>query len=197
MVDQAFRATLRNFSTLFLLVAVVTVPLHVAYSVVFANVIETRELHDVIETFPEARQVRGVGKSRLNQARVGLALVTLIELASIPFLARGTRRVLQREAENALPTVRDGLRAMREGSVPLPGAGRAGPVIVALVVGAAFAIMIERIGLLALEFVSDARSFPFFGLMQGVARAAGAPFFLVTLVMSGRGKPAEETPDLY
>lgn len=197
MVDQAFRAALRNFSTLFLLVAVVTVPLHLAYSVMFANVIETRELHDVIETFPEARQVRGVGKAQLDRARIAFGVVTILELISIPFLARGTRRVLEIDRAGGLPTVREGLEAMRGGGAWHGGAHRAGPVIVAVIAALVLGLLIERIGLLLLEFVSDPRSFPFFGLMQAISRAAAAPFVLVTLILTSGARGREELPGLY
>src|SRR5687767_1406913 len=129
MVDRAFRAALRNYSTLFLLVAVVTVPLHLLYSIVFQNVIETRELHAVIETFPDARQVRSVGRSQLTQARFGLALVTLIELAVLPFLARAGRRVLQMEEAGRVPSVGEALRSMKEAPGPRLGIDQMGPVI--------------------------------------------------------------------
>src|SRR5687768_15249003 len=102
MVDTAFRVTLRNFATLFLLVVTLTLPLHLVYSVVFKSVIETRELHGVIETFPESRQVRSVGRTQLTQARLALVAITLIEIAAVPFLARGTRRVLEREQAGEL-----------------------------------------------------------------------------------------------
>ena len=77
--------------------------------------------------------------------------------------------------------------------------GPLGPLLVAAVVALAIAFAVERAGLLILEFVPDERSYPFFGLMQGVSRALGAPFFLVTLVMVGKpsGTRAERTPELY
>lgn len=197
MVDRAFRATLRNFSTLFFLVAVVTVPLHLAYSVMFANVIETRELHDVIETFPDARQVRGVGKAQLDRSQLALGVVTILELIAIPFLARGTRRLLEMEASGDLPTVRAGLEGMRDGGPWNGGVTRAGPVVVAAITAVVLGLTIERIGLLLLEFVSDPRTFAFFGLMQGVSRAAALPFLLVTLVFTSRTPERENLPDLY
>lgn len=198
MVDRAFRATLRNFGPLFLLVAVVTIPLHLVYSVVFAGVIETRELHGVIEMFPESRQVRGVGRDALTQARIGLSVVTLLELIAIPFLASGVRSVLRQETDDDLPSVMGALRAAKEGPALLPDLQRLGPLLIAAAVSLLLGTMIERTGLLLLEFVPDERSFPFFGLMQGVSRAVAAPFFLVTLVQVSRSTaPIEETPSLY
>ena len=199
MVDKAFRAALRNFSTLFLIVAVITVPLHLLYGIVFQNVIETRELHSVIQTFPETRQVRSVGRAQLMQARVGLALVTLIELAVLPFLARAARRVLRMEEAGEVATVGAALRAIREEPAIPFGLDRMGPVLVAAAIGFAIGFAIERTGLLLLEFVSDESTFPFFGLMQGVSRAAGAPFLLAGLALL---KPAaeaarDEVPPLY
>ena len=196
MVDRLFRTTLRNFSTLFLIAAVVTVPLHLIFSLVYKNVVETRELHDVIETFPEARQVRGVGKAKLTQSRIAMALITLIELLSIPFLVRAARRALELDRAGETPTVSESLQAMREGGPWWPGLTRAGPVLVALAVGLVFGWLLERSGLLLLEFVSDVRSFAFYGLLQGVTRAAAAPFVLVALAeTSAPGR--EEVPGLY
>lgn len=199
MVDQAFRATLRNFGTLFLLVAVITVPLHLAYSVMFRNVIETRELHPVIETFPESRQVRSVGRTQLFQARVGLGVVTLLELGSLIYLARATRRVLKNDEAGELPGVRDALLSAREDPGVKPNLQRLGPLLVAAVFALAVGLLVERTALLLLEFVPDERSYPFFGLMQGVSRALAAPFFLVTLVLvSAAPSPrTERTPSLY
>lgn len=199
MVDRAFGATLRNFGTLFLMVAVLTVPLHLAYSIMFRNVIETRELHPVIETFPDSRQVRSVGRTQLTQARVGLGVLTLIELAAIPFLARGARKVLRDADAGELPSVAEALRSVREGPKVGFDTRGLGPVLVSAVVALAIGLLFERAGLLLIEFVPDERSYPFFGLMQGVSRALGAPFLLVMLVHAGRARTArpEVTPSLY
>lgn len=198
MLDKAFRAALRNFATLFLLVCVVALPLHLVYSVVFANVIETREIHDVIETFPEARQVRGVGTSRLTQARIGLLLVTLVELGSLPFLARGTKRILETEREGEMTTVTEALESIRTESTPRVDLDRAGPVVVAAVASLLIGFLVSRTGLALLEFVSDARSFPFYALVQAVARAAGAPFLLAAIVCADRTKGRRvNAPTLY
>ncbi len=198
MVDKAFRATFRNFATLFLLVAVVTVPLHLLYSVVFNNVIETRELHAVIETFPPARQVRSVGRSQLTYARVGFAIVTFLEIATIPFLARATRRVLDAEEEEELTSVTDALTGLRDAPPLGLDTSRMGPVLVGTATALAIGLGIERSGLLLLEFVPDAATFPFFGLMQGVSRAAGAPFLLTILAWPARTKEGVgDAPKLY
>ncbi|HYI44464.1 MAG TPA: hypothetical protein VE174_03245 [Actinomycetota bacterium] len=190
MLERSFGQAIRSFGTLFLLVAMLTVPLHLAYSLVFRNVIETRELHEVIGTFPSSRQVRGVGQTQLTQARVGLIVVSLIELAAIPWFVQMTVKVLRDEEEGNIATVSDAVRgtpfSFRLGPI------RPGPVAVSVVVALLIGFLIERSGLLLLEFVSDPRSYPFFGLMQGVARAAGAPFVLATLAYSHR--PKETTP---
>lgn len=200
MLDRSFAHALRNFATIFLLVAAVTVPLHLAYSVIFKHVIETRELHSVIAEFPSARQVRGVGTAQLAQARIGLLFITLIEIAAIPWLARGTARVLEQDDAGETPLVGDALRAARSpvswGAVNW--SRHAGPLALAALVGLVIGFLIERSGLALLEFVSDTRVYPLFGLLQGVSRAAAAPFLLTTIALCVRAKDLPpKTPNLY
>ncbi len=183
LIDRSLRLTLRNFSTLFFVVAALTIPLHLAYSLVFGNVIATRELQDEIRAFPEHRQVRSVGRDQLRNSLIGFTLVTVIELAAIPFLVRATHRVLADDAEGEIPTAIEALRGIGHRQDPqsfVPGA--AGTIAAAAALCIVIGWLFERNGLLLLEFVSDARSFPFYGLVQGVSRAVAAPFFLVTWV---------------
>jgi hypothetical protein len=189
MLERSFGHAIRNFGTLFLLIATFTVPLHLAYSLVFRNVIETRELHEVIATFPPSRQVRGVGQAQLTQARVGLIVVSLIEVALIPWLAAATAKVLRDEEEGEVTTVGAALRGTFTFAV---GRIKIGPVAMAAVVALLIGFLLERSGLLLLEFVSDPRAYPFFGLMQGVSRALAGPFLLTTLVYIRTSK--ERTP---
>ena len=196
MLERSFGLEIRNFSTLFLLIATLTVPLHLAYSLVFRNVIETRELHEVIATFPPVRQVRSVGQTQLTQARVGLIIVTALELAAIPWLAQATARAIRRRDDDSVMTLGMAFRGARP-SLRL-GRIQPGPLVVSAVVAFLIAFLVERSGLLLLEFVSDARSFPFFGLMQGVSRALGGPFLLTTIVCSQRTKETGAgAPNLY
>jgi len=200
MLDRSFGDALRNFATLFLLVAAVTVPLHLVYSVIFQNVIETRELHSVIAEFPSARQVHGVGTMQLAQARIALLVISIIEIAAIPWLARATAYVLDSEPSGRIPLVGEALR--KAGSPLHVGnvgwARRPGPLLVATLIALLVGVLIERSGLALLEFVPDASAYPFFGLMQGVARAAGAPFLLATIVLSARAKDLPpKKPTLY
>jgi hypothetical protein len=170
--------------------------LHLGYSLIFRNVIETRELHEVIATFPESRQVRGVGQDQLTHARIGLLLVSLLELAAVPWLTQATAKVLRDEEEGEVATAGDALRStpftLKLRSV------RPGPVIVAIVVSVLIGWLVERSGLLLLEFVADPRVFPFFGLMQAVARGVAGPFLLTTLVYAQRPKgSAPRAPTVY
>lgn len=199
MVERSFATAGKHYVTLFLLVATLTVPLHLLYSIVFKNVIETRELHPVIETFPEARQVRGVGRPQLWQARIGLGLVILIELAAIPMLARaGGRAIELQEEDEEVPlfgTLREAGPTPRLDGRWKPGGMRAAAI--AALFSLVVVILVERIGLLALEFVSDARTFPFFGLMQGISRAAAGPFLLAALVHTRTKEQGVREPKLY
>jgi hypothetical protein len=93
----------------------------------------------------------------------------------------------------------EALGAIGQGSTPRPSVERLGPLLVAAAIALAMGFAVERTGLLLLEFVPDERSYPFFGLMQGLSRALAAPFFLVTLVTTGATthRRVEKTPELY
>ncbi len=201
LLDRAFRLTLRNFGSLFLVVAALTVPLHLAYSVVFSDVITTRELHDEIRAFPEHRQLRSVGRDQLQQAWVGLAIVTVLELAAIPLFLAATERILGSDERGEIPTVGAAFQglSLRRPHGSRPPSQSAAEIGVALGLAAIVWWLTRRIGLVALEFVSDTRTFPFYGLLQGVAVAVAAPFFLVTWVCarSDAKEGGVTTPKLY
>ena len=200
MLDHAFRLTLRNFTTYFLLAACITIPLHVGHALLFQRVIAVSEIHDAIEEFPSERQVRGVGKDELRDARLGLVAVSVLEILLLPLLARAARRVLKDDTEGILPTVRAGwaglppggslIRAWREHAPTLLTA-----LVVALVLGA----LAERVGILLSEPLADGRAWAGVGLAQAAARALAAPFFIVPWALAAgplRLKKDLETPNL-
>lgn len=184
MLERAFSAAFRNFSTLFLMVALFTVPLHVGYSYVFRDVIEVAELHSSIEEFPDYRQVKGVGPDELRDARLAYLGLSALELALLlPLLARATGRVLEVDARGGVPTIPDAVR-----SVVRRGRGSARTLLGALPTVAAAALLalvigwlFERAGLHLAEAVPDQAAWTLVGLIQGTARALAAPFLLVTI----------------
>ena len=119
MLERAFSAAFRNLSTLFLMVALFTVPLHVGYSYLFRDVIEVRKIHSSIEGFPSYRQVKNVGPDELRTARLTYLGLSVLELALLlPLLARATARVLEVDAAGGVPTIPRALRC----AVPPPDA---------------------------------------------------------------------------
>ena len=176
-VDAALRSTFRSFFTLFLLVAVWTVPLHIAYSYAFRDVISIAELHPDLETFPEGRRVRNVSIGDLRSARLAYLLLTAFELALLPLLFRAARSVVAEGVEQ--PTVP---RAYREAVRRLPAARGWGELMVWITAAAAFALVVGALaraaGLLVIAPLPDERVFPWVGLVDGSARALGGALFV-------------------
>lgn len=110
MLDRAFRDAFRSFSTLFVVVAIVTVPLHLAYAFTFRNVIATGEIHAQIREFPNYRQVRSVGPEQLTHSSIAFWVLTGLELALMPVAVKATRRVLEIEEHGGVATAPDAWR---------------------------------------------------------------------------------------
>ncbi len=193
--------TFAEFFTFFLIVAFIALPLHLAHSYVFRNVIEVSELHEEIERFPSDRTVREVGPDRLGDYRASLALVGVLELALLPLLVRATRKAMVDRSEGRVPTV---LRAWSGVSTAGGGYFRAlarkpGPLITALVVALILGFLGEKVGLLAAQPLGDRSAWLGVGLAQAAARALAAPFFLVTWAFAASEVKEEgsSTPKLY
>jgi hypothetical protein len=190
-LDWTLRLVFRNFATLFLLVALVTVPLHVGRAFAYRRVVSLRELHPAIAELPPNRLVRNVGAADLEAAQNALLAVIAIELALIPLMAGATRRVAQNEESQRLPTVADALgHSLGAWRHPAPNAGRAH---LATGVGLAFVVatLTLRAGTLLTEPVGDTVAFAAVGLVEALAAALAAPFFLVPLALlprSAKGK---------
>jgi hypothetical protein len=196
-LDGALRATFRNFSTLFLLVAVVAVPLHLAHSYAFRSVIEMRELRPDIETFGPHKLVKGVGRRDFDAARrTGWAL-TALELALIPVLARAARRALEVDESGGVPTVLGALRESPRGAGVLGALRRAPGYALGLAVLAVVVWWLARtVALVLTEMVPDPLSFAPLGLAEGAARALGGALLvggLAGLTLGGKA-PAWRDP---
>lgn len=185
MVDRTLRAALRNFTTLFLVAAAITVPLHVAHAFVYRDVLAVADLHDDIAQFPAARQVRSVGRVQLDDERRAFWAVNALELALVPVLAGAARRVFERERSGRLPGVLDALArapARLRGARGTRVSWRA--VAAGAAVAAATGVLVERILLVLAEPLPDVAAFAGYGLAWGVARAAAAPFVLAPLALA-------------
>ena len=197
MLERAFSAAFRNFSTLFLMVALFTVPLHVGYSYFFRDVIEVREIHSSIEGFPSYRQVKNVGPDELRTARLAYLGLSVLEVALLlPLLARATARVLEVDSAGGVPTIPRALRAsFRRGSSASRGLVGALPsILIAAVLALAIGWLFERAALLLVEAVPDEHSWPLVGAIQGFSRALEAPF-LLTAIAIDRSSAKEVPPD--
>ncbi len=187
---------------MFLLVAIVTIPLHIAYAFAFRDVIAVSELHSQIEGFPPGRQVQGVGPGDLDAARLALLGLTIAELALIPVLVRVAARVAAVDEEGGVPTLGDAWSHRRESDASLVhalGSDGVKAVLGTLVVAVALGVVLERIGIAVVEPLSAEDAFAGIGLVQACSRAAAAPFFLVGVAVAGRKAKARggETPSLY
>jgi hypothetical protein len=197
LLDRALRSTFRNFSTLFLLVAVVAVPLHLGHAVAFRSVLAVRELHPDVEDFGERKRVRGVGREDLAAARRADLLLAPLELALLPFLVGAARRTLEADQAGEVPTVFGALGRVRgswRGGVPaLAGAARETLALVLFAFGAGW--VVRAIGLLLSEPLPPAIAFAGVGLAEGLARGFGGALLVGGLagIAVARGPAAEDT----
>ncbi len=186
MLSNVLRVVFRNFSTLFLVVAVLLVPVHLAYTFTYRDVAQVEELHPYIENLPRGRQVQGVGRAVLADARRKFVWVTVAEILLLPLLAGATRRVVAVDGAGGLPGVWDAYRHMlsRQG---IPARSESwGPRLVTLASGVALALVIgwlvQTIGFLVAEVGPDGARWLIAGMARAIAFAAAAPFGLVALV---------------
>lgn len=193
--DQALRTTFRNYSTLFLLVALITVTTHLVYGLIFRDVLEIDELHRFVRGLQGGRTVNGVSSSDLERAEAWRWAVQAVQLLSLPLLVGAARRVIDRDEKGEVPTVLDAIKHPRSGEKLSFGFG--GGEITTLVLGTALAVAIWwlalRIGLLIAEPLPDPWNFISLPLAAGVAEALGIPFFLGALVTAGRAARRRRT----
>ncbi|HEX2293769.1 MAG TPA: hypothetical protein VHN37_00490 [Actinomycetota bacterium] len=191
MLDRTLRLTLRNYVTLFLFVATFAVAIHLVYLFVFRDVVGLTEIHDAIREFPPQRQVRGVGHDDLEAWRTGRFVVTLVEIALLPFLAKGAARVIEQDEAGEVPTVGAALSAtLRPGYRWFPSPKEAGPFLVNAAIAVATWWLVRRTGLLLVEPVGRDSEWAAVALVEGAARAAAAPFLLVSVVLRKSGPKA-------
>ncbi|MDQ3753027.1 MAG: hypothetical protein M3333_09105 [Actinomycetota bacterium] len=186
MLSNVLRVVFRNFSTLFLVVAVLLVPVHLAYTFTYRDVAQVEELHPYIENLPRGRQVQGVGRAVLADARRKFVWVTVAEILLLPLLAGATRRVVAVDGAGGLPGVWDAYRHMlsRQGAPARTASW--GSRLITLASGVALALVIgwlvQTIGFLVAEVGPDGARWLIAGMARAIAFAAAAPFGLVALV---------------
>jgi hypothetical protein len=190
-LDWTLRFVFRNFATLFLLVALFAVPLHVGRAFAYRRVVGMWELHPAIAELPPDELVRGVGAADLQTAQSALLAVIVLELALIPLLAGAARRIAQREGAGLLPTVADSLaHSLAAWRRPAPNCAP-GMLAAGLVLAFAMGLLVHSTGRLLAEPVPEVVAFAPIGLAEGLAAAVATPFFLVPLALlprSAKGK---------
>jgi hypothetical protein len=193
LLDRAFHRALHSFSTLFLIVAVLTLTLHLVYSVLFRDVIALSELHLEISSLRPNVVVQGVGPRDAASSETFFWALTALEVLAIPLLVAATHRVIQVDERGGVPTVPDAYSHVSEVrsrfSLRFVRSGWA-----AVLLGAAAAFLIgylfERAGLLLTEVLPDDWLFVGAGVVRGLSRAVAAPFFLATMVTAGEAASA-------
>ena len=198
MIEGALARTFRNFSTIFMVVAVVVFPLHLLYAFTFRNVIATSDFHDAIEAMPNYRQVRSAGPPQLDDARLVFWVLTAVEVVLLPFAVRATRRVFTVDEEAGIPTASEAWsegvrhrtgRSLRPGWIPLVGTGLVGAVVAG--------VLIDLIGSDITGFLSEDWRWAGEGLTQAVARAGALPLFLGPMALARAKEEAPPTPKVY
>jgi hypothetical protein len=197
LADRALQVALRNLSTLILVVAVVTVPLHLVYSFVFRDVIAVSEIHDQIEQVGPGRKVRNVGAHELRDSRTAYLALSAIELATLPLLIRVTRRVIDDEESGVVPGAWSAWGgAFRGPWIPEGGRERWVSFAVGVAIAVIVAFLIERTVLLVVQMLDPDIRFVFEGLARAIAIAFGAPFGMVPLALGTRAKGLKgQTPN--
>jgi hypothetical protein len=193
-VDLALRLTFRNFATLFLAVAIVTVPLHVAHAFLFRDVYAVRDIQEDIARLEPNQPVREVTPRDIDTYNTTAILITAAEIALIPLLVGATRHVLATDSRSELPRVGRAWAHSLTGWRESAGAqGDVGAVVVGFVLAVVVALMVDRIGTVAAEPVPDGVAFGPLGLSRGLALALGAPFFFVPLALFARKAKARDS----
>ncbi|MGH2774580.1 MAG: hypothetical protein ACRDJT_03995 [Actinomycetota bacterium] len=183
LVDWALKTTLRNFSTFWLIVAAVTIPLNLAWATLFQDVIAAREIHEDIESLPSEDPVRGVDGDAIERSRYAQLIVLALELGSIPLLLRATRRAIEQDASGHVPTALGAWRAVGRSSGARSSARWQLSVALAMA-GFALVVLIlaTLIGALLAAPMPDSVAWLVVGLTRGAALALALPFLLVGLV---------------
>jgi hypothetical protein len=193
MLDRAFTATVRNFSTLFLAAAAVFVPLHLAHAYWFRDVIAVSELHPDIKGFPKTRLVRGVGKQDLAAARASAVGVTVVEIALLPALVGAAGRVLEQDDLGEVPGALRALRRLRRPR--LPPSAAVGPALVAVVVAVAMGWSARALAAVVVEPLPGTAGWLGTGLAEGCGRALGAAWLIGALASLGRSRAPRDAED--
>lgn len=182
LADRALRTALRNLSTFFLIVALVTVPLNVVWGFLYQDVIGLREVHDDIRDLPEGQRVSGVDSSKLDQARLAELIVLALEAALIPVLVRVTRRAIEIDESGHVPTALGAWRGLARRSERPRAEFRVGVVLTTTLFAGAVWLLASSIGSLLAAPLGDQIAWAVVGAGRGLALALALPFALVGMI---------------
>jgi hypothetical protein len=188
LLDRALSTTLRNFSTFFLVIALVTIPLNLAWAGLFRDVIATREIHAEIRTLPPEDRVEGVNGDDIDRARYAQWLVLALELALIPLMLRAFRGVIERDQAGHVPTTWGAWRGVGRKPAERPSSWRPSLILAMAAIALVVWLLGAAIGALLAAPVPEARAWLVVGLMRGAALALALPFLLVGWI-KGRDRP--------
>jgi hypothetical protein len=196
-VDLALRATFRNFATLFLIVAAVTVPLHVVHAFLYRDVEAVRDIRDEIAELEPDDPVREVTSNDLDAYRTTSLWIVAAEIALVPLLAGAARDVLSADSRSELPGVGSAwAHSLSAWRTSTDSEVSFSAVAVGLGMAAAVASMAGQITAFLAEPIPPDVAFGPLGLGRGVAYALGAPFFLVPLALYvGKAKARGSSAD--
>ena len=144
MLDRALAKMFADLSTLILVACVIAVPIHLVHACVFKAELSVREMGPEMDALNEADRIRGVNRGEIEVERTWLAIIVLIELLTIPVIARAAQRVYSVSEEGGVPTVRDAYSHIRSGA----GLGRPaiGPLAMIVAIGGLTAWLLLTIG---------------------------------------------------
>jgi hypothetical protein len=182
LLDRALRTALRNLSTFFLIVALVTVPLNVAWGFLYRDVIALQEVHADIRALPEGQKVNGVDSSQLDQARYAELIVLALEAALVPVLLRVSRRAIEIDESGHVPTALGAWRGLARRSERPRGEWRAGVVLMTALFAVAVWLLASSIGSLIAAPLGDQVAWLAVGLGRALALALALPFALVGMI---------------
>lgn len=198
MIDRAFARTFGNFSTIFVITAVVVFPLHLAYAFIFRDVIAAGDYHHAIEALSGPSRIGDVGPADLDKARLVFWILTAGELLLLPFAARATLRAFEVAGQGGISTATDAWAhafGPKTGSLSL--AAPLAPAGAGLVVAVLCGLLISAIGGVLTDFLSSDHRWVGEAFTQGMSRAGALPFFLGPLAASRAKEEGSFAPKLY
>ena len=194
MLDRALAKMFADLSTLILVACVVTVPIHIAHAFVFRAELSVREMGPEMAALDEADRIRGVNRGEIEVERSWLAIVIVLELLTIPIVARAAKRVYYVSEEGGVPTVMDAYSNLRSST----GMGRPpiGPVAIIMVLRGLTAWLLLTIGTRIADMAAADVAWVGIGSARALAMAVGLAMIAGSMAaMPGHVRPPVAPPE--